>query len=194
MVSKIKFNSKHFIKKNNNNHLKRNRYKPQYRIQVIMRPFILKRKNCHLRMSPLLMLKTIVDLFRAAGVCCCCFLSSASSLFFVFRFHNNGISTQWPIVYLISPTVFLFVFLCFTVFCVAIVNDECWLFVIRLSPPPGLGWRVSSGDTEGLTWQNLISGAVVSALNHPISSSNSLACDGQTLCLGWRGVPMRACV
>ncbi len=157
-----------------------------------MRPFILKRKNCRLRMSPLLALKTIVGLFRAAGVCCCCFLSSASSLFF----HNNAISTQWPIVYLISPTVFLFVFACFTVFFVAIVNDECWLFVIRLSPPPGLGWRVSSGDTEGLTWQNLISGAVVSALNHPISSSNSLACDGQTLCVcvGGGGGGLCVCV
>lgn len=142
-------------------------------------------------MSQRLVLKTIVHLFRTAGVCYCyivvVFLSSAASLFFVFRFHNNSISTQWPIVYLISPTVFLFVFSCFTIFFVAIVNDECWLFVIRLSPPPGLGRRVSSGDTEGLTWQNLISGAVVSALNHPISSSNSLACDGQALCLGWGG-------
>ncbi len=66
---------------------------------------------------------------------------------------------------------------------------------------PWFGWRVSSGDTEGLTWQNLISGAVVSALNHPISSSNSLACDGQTLCVcvgggggGGGSVCMRACM
>lgn len=63
-----------------------------------------------------------------------------------------------------------------------------------LSPHPGLGWRVSSGDTEGLTWQNLISGAVVSALNHPISSSNSLACDGQASCLGWGGECVCVCV
>lgn len=54
-----------------------------------------------------------------------CFLSSASSLFFAFRFHNNGISIQWPIVDLISPTVFLFVFFNVLLFFVAIVNDEC---------------------------------------------------------------------
>lgn len=81
-------------------------------------------------MSQLLMLKTIVFLFRAAGVGYCIvvivFLSSASSLFFVFHFHNNGISTQWPIVNLTSPTVFLFVFLHHVLlFFLAIVNDEC---------------------------------------------------------------------
>lgn len=119
--------------------------------------------------------------------CCCCFFYHLHRVCFLCSIFITMVSQpSGPLFTWLHPLYFSLFFLHHVLlFFLAIVNDECWLFVTPLSPPPGLGWRVSSGDTEGLTWQNLISGAVVSALNHPISSSNSLACDGQTLCLGW---------